>query len=90
MKTIWKFEVEITDEPRVQIPSGAQILHVEPASAGSLNIWALVDTSQPTEWRRLRIVGTGHPIPDADELDHVGTVSAAPFVWHLFSEKETR
>jgi len=68
MKTIWKYEVAVRDELRIEMPSGARILHVEeqPGNGGTgVCMWALVDSKNPMEMRKFIIFGTGHDIPDA-------------------------
>lgn len=83
MKTIWKFEIPVTDRPLVTMPAGARVLHVAEARPDLLWLWAEVDTDAPTEQREFVIVGTGHPLPAVSE--HHGTVQTGPFVWHVFS-----
>ena len=36
-------------------------------------MWALVSPDHPLESRYSKLIGTGHPIPDAGELRYVGT-----------------
>jgi len=90
VRTIWKFTFELTDEPLLKMPVGAQIVHgalLTPSSPmgqpGEFAIWAVVDDQAPTEWRRLLMRGTGHPIFDAIG-PHIATVQDGPFVWHIF------
>lgn len=90
MKTIWKFPFEVTDTVDVQMPLGAEILHIETQQQGSLDVpcmWALVDPNKPVVTRRFKLFGTGHPLPeDIDGMVHVGTFLLAQgnFVGHLF------
>lgn len=90
MKTIWKFTTEIEDRPRLMLPAGARILscaldRVDNLYARYFNLWAEVDNSAPREERRLRVIGTGHPLPNVGQF--VGTIQDPPFVWHIYEEE---
>ena len=96
--TVWKFELEITDEQQVKLPLFARILKVAPAFAdGKLDLWVQVQLYEADledwmekpdryETRTFHIFGTGHPIPDAPKLQHVDTLVTAggSLVWHVF------
>lgn len=82
MKTIWKFEIEVADEVAVIMPRYAEILAVQSDGHDTVNLWAVVDSDYPTEERRFRIRGTGHPLLDVGK--YVGTASTDLFVWHVF------
>lgn len=84
MRTVWKFDVPVTDAPRLEMPEGARFLSAGPGGHGRLWIWAEVDTSNPPEPRSLRIVGTGNPMPEVGA--YIATVQAPPFVWHVYEE----
>lgn len=87
MKTIHKFPFDVDDRLTILMPIGATILHVA-CQDGRPCLWALVDTeSTPTHFRRFRIFGTGHSIPDDTaefRLVYLATFQKPPFVWHLF------
>lgn len=88
MKIIWKFSFKISDNVSIDMPEGAEILHVE--MQGTLpSIWALVDSDKLKVSRPFRVVGTGHMIPDEATLSHVATFQDPPFVWHLFEPLES-
>lgn len=83
MKTIYKYNVPVTDHPVVVLPRGAKILTVG-AQQNYIYVWALVDsTKKPEVTRQFRLVGTGHPI-EKDNLRFIGTVFVACLVYHLF------
>lgn len=84
MKRIFKYPLETTDEQVIRIPRGAVPLCVQ-VQAGPC-LWALVDDTQPSESRTVRVIGTGHPIPDADRLGYVGTYQfhGGALVFHVF------
>jgi hypothetical protein len=83
-RTIWKYEVEITDEVALQMPAGAEVLrHVEVNERHrSLWVWAIVNPSAHLALRTFFVCGTGNPMPPVGE--HVGTVMDGLLVWHVF------
>lgn len=88
MKTIWKFELLVTDEVTIQMPRGAEILHVAPTiTPAFLQIWAVVDPKAAKVGRRLSIRGTGHELGSVGE--HLATVQADSLVWHIFEAVES-
>lgn len=86
-KTVWKFPFDVTDDISIEMPAGAEVLHVE-AQAGQPCIWALVDPAAKKVERRFRLAGTGHPIAirPRSQFDHVGSffMAAGALVFHLF------
>lgn len=88
MKTIWKFNVKITDSQEIEMPKGAKVLTVQ-MLAGHINLWAIVDTDAEKVKRTFHVYGTGNPLPEIDLMrqtrSYVGTVQQAEFyVWHVF------
>lgn len=81
-RTIWKFPLAITDQQAISMPSYADIVSVQ-RQGDSLCLWAIVAPENPQQRRDIRIVGTGHPMPD-DRLVFIATVQDGPFVWHVF------
>lgn len=69
---VYKYPIKIDDIVELELPAGAEILHVEvqkePLSIqkeeANLYLWALVDPEKPTLYRRIRIAGTGHTIKE--------------------------
>ena len=93
MKAIWKYALTVTDNPTVKMPLDARVLTVRansdrPHAYYKIDLWALVDPEVQTAIRHFRIVGTGHPGPDLDMVDYIGTVFDGPFVWHVFEAQE--
>lgn len=83
-KTIWKFPILVHDEQDIVMPQGADILWVD-NQQGQPCIWAQVDPDAPRAPKRIRIFGTGDPMPD--ELgDYVGTfmMKDGALVFHLY------
>lgn len=58
MKTVWKYNLELTDHQNIQMPVGAVPLSVGMQGSQAV-IWVLVDTERASQSRRIRIVGTG-------------------------------
>jgi len=87
--TIHKYKLAITDEQIVSMPRGALVLAVQ-EQHGELCFWAQVNTAEPLQARTFRVIGTGHPIPDAKHLNHMATVLMhdGKLVWHVFESYE--
>lgn len=88
MKTIYRYELPITAQlVSVDMPLGARVLPAPRCSRlrDRIEIWAEVDTSQPTERRSFCLVGTGSLLPP-DHGTFVGTVMThdGACVWHIY------
>jgi hypothetical protein len=88
MKTIYKYRLSISDECRIQMPMGHEILHVGLDPNEAPCIWALVDSAHPSRTETFHVVGTGNPMPTYSwgepSLRHVGSIRQGPFMWHVF------
>lgn len=85
-KKVFKYPVDVQYEQVLKLPLHSEILHVDEQN-GEPVLWALVNPEeQRTEERRIRIYGTGHPIPEADKLQYVNTwfLARKQLVWHVF------
>lgn len=84
---IFKYPFTISDEVIINIPGDATILTIQ-EQYGEPCLWALVDPDKPKKPRVLRIIGTGHPIPDVDTLKYLGTIQMAGggLIWHIFEK----
>lgn len=86
MKTIHKYQLQITDRQVIQMPVGAEILSVQ-WQRNQLCAWALVEKYETVHAPRvLHVVGTGHPV--ADGLEFLGTIQThgGDLVWHVFEQ----
>lgn len=83
MITIFKYELKITDEQRIDIPEGAKILSVQ-MQRDTPCLWAMVNTKNKLERRKIAIIGTGNPCWCPD-WDFIGTIQERVFVWHVFA-----
>lgn len=91
MKTIYKYELLITDEQKVLMLKGANILTAQNQDE-MIHIWAEVDimnalgAENEYEYRYFDIFGTGNLI--IEELGvvrkYINTVQINGFVWHIF------
>ena len=87
MKTIWKYELQVAGEQKINMPHNSRILSVQVQDIHPC-IWALVDTERVLEERTFRIVGTGYPI-DFSTDKYIGTFQQfnGKLVYHLFETK---
>lgn len=84
MRSVYKYEIPVTNSPSLLLPPHSEILHFG-VQGSSLMIWALVYPQyESRELVQLRLVGTGHPIQEEQELKYIGTTLSGPYVWHLF------
>jgi len=88
MKTIWKFELSITDIQTISMPRDARILSVQ-TQFGKPCIWAIVSDDEIKRDRTFIIHGTGHPCSCKKE-DFIGTflIENRALVFHLFERLE--
>ena len=95
MKTIWKYAVPLVmpDDPatELELPAGAQVLHVGVQGPAEVTFWAWVDPLASLEKRRFKVYGTGWLVP-ASGMTYLGTAmvygtSIGDIVWHLFEVK---
>lgn len=86
MKTIHKFPIRIDDAQDVMLPFGAHILTAA-YQGDTLCLWAMVESDNTPETRRVLIYGTGHQIRDTG-LRYIDTVQQAggKLIWHVFEK----
>jgi hypothetical protein len=81
---IWKFRLDVHDMQEIEMPQLAQILSVG-TQGGTPQLWALVDELAPKVRRKIRTIGTGHPI-DGHPGRFIGTYMMChdSLVFHVF------
>lgn len=91
MKQIFKYKLQITDLQRLDLPIDATILTAQ-VQKEELFIWVLVTPDAPKQYKKIRIIGTGHPIPDEpiSKVRYINTVQfyGGDLVWHVFEVME--
>ena len=81
MERIYKYELDIRHEQIVDMPFGAEIIHVG-EQKGVLCLWAKVGIDGTNEERAIYIIGTGQMLKSG--LKHIGSVVMSNgFVWHI-------
>ena len=86
MKTIWKYELKITDEQTISLPVNSKILSVQNFN-GKLCLWAIVNSEDAEKERKIAIIGTGNPLwCNLKFWNFIDTVQMESGVWHVFSE----
>lgn len=94
MSIIHRHELTIVDTPQiVSLPSAHTLLSIAPGRNGYyIDLWVLGESRLTHEViRTFRIFGTGHPIPNEEQLKFVGTaVMPDDLVWHVFADEQWR
>jgi hypothetical protein len=87
MRTIYKYELVVTDDQFIHPPVGAEFVSCQ-EQGGTACLWALVDPEKPPAQRHIRIHGTGHPMPHYTKDSHafLGTfqLNGGSLVFHVF------
>lgn len=89
MKTIYRYQLPVTDSSVLALPKGAEVLSVGPPRDGTndhIDLWALVpDSGAYTTPRQFCIVGTGNPF-GGETGRFIGTVALlrGSFIAHVF------
>lgn len=85
MKSIWKWNLLVTDLQVLRVPVGTKFLTVQDQE-GWLRLWGVVNQTNDLEPRTIAIYGTGNPVPD-DPGVYIATAQQGQFVWHIFEVK---
>lgn len=83
MKQIWKYEMTAFDDHFIEMPIGAKFLSIQ-TQDGKPVMWFLVNPAISKEFRRFRVVGTGHELNLHSSDEYLGTFQIGAFVGHLF------
>jgi len=85
-KSVYKYDLLPDDRVRVMMPKGAEILHVDCQSSGTISIWALVNLDSELIERFFLIRGTGHNCDNLQGRKFLGTVldRQLGLVWHIW------
>jgi len=85
MKTIWKFQLGMTDNQIVKMPKDAEILCAQ-VQNGNPHLWALVESENQEEERFIEIYGTGHKVNGLGERKYISTfqLEGGSLIFHVF------
>lgn len=84
-QVIWKFPMTLSAHQIVEMPDGAQTLHVA-EQYGKITLWALASPDMEKRQYIFYVVGTGHAVP-AEAGRYLGTAHVDGFVWHVFAHR---
>lgn len=89
MRKIYKFPLEVTNEQRVEMPEGSEILCVQ-MQHGVPCVWAVGIEGAAKVKRTFAVYGTGHPMITRQADKYVGTVQehGGALVWHVFVDSD--
>lgn len=87
MRTIFKYDLMIGWNNSLYLPERSKVLYVA-EQYGNLTMWVEQPTmNHMSENRIFQVYGTGHLIPDNNDV-HVGTVlMSSGLVWHVYETK---
>lgn len=85
MYRIFKYPLATTDTQVIRAPQGGVPMCVQMQGRVPC-MWLGVDDAQPVVDHTVRVIGTGHPIPDPERLHYVGTyqLDGGALVFHVF------
>lgn len=81
-RTIWKYQLELTDGPQEHAVPKAAILLLVAEQYGKPTMWFEVWAEAEKIPRAFYVVGTGHEIPADGKW--LGSLQMPPFVWHVY------
>lgn len=82
-RTIWKYELNMSDEQVIEMPQGTEILSVQ-VQNGKPCLWAFINfPAREKETRVIEMYGTGHPI-HGEGRKFIDTFQLGEFVGHVF------
>jgi hypothetical protein len=68
------------------IGGGKVVLVASQGAHGTVHVWTLEYSDEPSRSRSVIATGTGQPIPEDLRAEHIGSAIAGPFVWHVFAQ----
>jgi hypothetical protein len=83
MRTIYKYPLLILDEQEIEMPMGAGLMTVQ-MQHGQPCLWAIVDTLNPPEKRKVLIRGTGHTAEGLGRYISTFQMKGGELVFHAF------
>lgn len=90
MRTVWKFPLKTLGDWNEVLVAGVEtqvVLVGQDPTTGMPCVWIEHEPGGEPMRRAFIAVGTGHAIPSGDDIDpveHVGSVIAGAFVWHIY------
>ena len=87
MKTIYKWTLALQDRQVITAPHNTSFLTVQ-LQHGEPQVWGICNPNLPPEENVFHIRGTGHPMPETDNLLYVGSfqMNEGQFIFHVFRE----
>lgn len=87
MPTIFKYPIILQDEFELDLPAGAEFLHLD-VQFGEPHLWFRVEPSAPVVRQKFAVIGTGNPVyPGYDTAPHLGSfqLQGGRLVFHVFA-----
>jgi hypothetical protein len=88
MIAVYKFPLSTQKDLEIDMPQGATILTVQ-IQENEPQMWAVVDSMAEPEARHFRVLKTGDPIDNPDELIYLGSFQIDHrLIYHVFEVSE--
>lgn len=92
MRKIYKYPIG-TGATTIQMPKDSAIMDIviqRIDGRDTITVYAIVDPESPLQDETFHAIGTGWDVSDEflTNNQYFGTVQIAPFVWHIFKEKQ--
>ncbi len=83
--TIYKYQIQTTDEQTIRMPKGSRVLCVQIQRKVPC-IWVQVDPEATLVDTVIHVHGTGHPMPEVMNRQYVGSyqMNFGDLVFHVF------
>jgi len=83
MRIIYKYVLKLEDEQIIKIPKYSDIIKVDHQQE-QICMWVDGRSDVDLHPVKIRIIGTGRPIPEHEDLNYLDTVIMDYFVWHVY------
>ena len=84
MNTIYKYELDVTQSQKLELPSNCNILDLQ-VQNGVPCLWVQLNDACETKVFDIQMYGTGWQLEESiHSYDYLGTVQIDGFVWHYY------
>lgn len=88
MRTICKYNINITNSQTISLPSGSKLLDIQ-VLGSCVCLWAEIETESenPSQQVTIECFGTGHTMSEDMGIDrtYIATIQKDNLVWHFYN-----